>query len=121
MNKELLDKMNKLEQDIKEFAKEKYDIKEIMIDGDEVIENIERIEKDDETTGYLYISDNGVSVQGSAPTVMCLLSSLISKLKECGLDKELIEKAVEIGVADLEEQEKMLKERIKKMMEIMED
>jgi chaperonin cofactor prefoldin len=118
---ELLDKMNKLEQDIKEFAKEKYDIEEQEIDGNDIIKSIKKIEKDDKTNGYIYISGNGMSVQGSAPTIMYLVSLMISKLKENGLDEDLIKKSVEIGVADLEEQEKMLKEKMKKMMEIMEN
>lgn len=117
--------MDKILEELNELVEGKLEemgIKKELTSGDKILSNIEDIEKNKKGAyTYIYISDNGMSVEGTTPDVMTILSLLVLKLRDNGMEENLIRKSIEIGLANSKEKMDMLKDTIKKYSEMLEE
>lgn len=117
----MLKELEELEELVNNFAEKEYGVKSTKIKADEILKRVKKIDEGEDTEAFIYISDNGQSVNGTFPNIMCLLSILCQKLVENGMDKELVRRSVEIGLANEEEKLEMLKNTLTRFTKIMEE
>ena len=114
----MLEELNEL---VKEYTEKETGVKSINIEASEVLERVKNIDEGKNTTSFIYISDNGMSVDGATPDIMNLLSLMVRSLLKHGMDRELIEKSVQIGLATDKEKLEMLSELLENITKKMEE
>lgn len=114
----MLEELNKM---IKEYTEKETGVKSLDIKASEILERVKNTDEGKNTTSFIYISDNGISVDGATPDIMNLLSLIVRSLLKHGMDRELIEKSVQIGLATDKEKLEMLSELLENITKKMEE
>lgn len=114
----MIEELNKI---VKEYTEKETGVKSLDVKASEVLERVKNIDEGNNTTSFIYISDNGMTTEGATPDIMNLLSLMVKSLLKHGMDKELIEKSVQIGLSTDEEKLEMLSELLERFEEHLEE
>ena len=114
----MIEELNKM---VKEYTEKETGVKSLDVKASEVLERVKNIDEGNNTTSFIYISDNGISTEGTTPDIMNLLSLIVKSLLKHGMNRELIEKSVQLGLATDKEKLEMLSELLKKFEEHLEE